>query len=150
MARVLRTASGEQSSGQTTGWCPMANESRIKLFFVENASVERYTDALSALSIQTVKGTMKFHQVICSSPQKIKCRDISCLCLQQKGKFDCPCFDFKYVELVVEGRTAVSDPFVEDGFAGKPTQETTSYQISSWCVLLYDEIAYPGNHILPN
>jgi len=87
---------------------------------------------------------MKFHQVISTSPQKIKCRDISCVCLQEQGKFDCPCFDLKNVELVVEGRTAVCDPIVEDGFAGMPTQETTSYQIGSWCVLLYDEIAYPG------
>ena len=68
------------------------------------------------------------------------------MCLQEQGKFGCPCFDLKNVELAFEGRTAVSDPIVEDGLAGRPTQETTSYQIGRWCVLHYDEIAYPGKN----
>ena len=51
---------------------------------------------------------MRFHQVIASSPVKIKCRDISCACLREQGKFDCPCFELKEVELVDNGQTAAS------------------------------------------
>jgi hypothetical protein len=93
----------------------LANETKIKLFFVESKSVERYTDALSALSIQTVKGTMKFHQVLSLSPNKIKCRDVSCICQHSQGTFSCPCFDLKDVDLVVEGQYVLADdPVVED------------------------------------
>ena len=91
---------------------------------------------------------MRFHQVIASSHLKIKCRDISCPRLREQGKFDCPCFELKEVELVVNGKTAASpvDEVVADT---QPTstgsqQGATSYEIGSWCVLLYDEVAYPG------
>ena len=83
----------------------LSTETTIKLFLVDNADVDRRAEALSALSIGTVKGTMRFHQVIASSPLKIKCRDISCACLREQGKFDCPCFELKEVELVVKGQT---------------------------------------------
>ena len=59
----------------------LSTETTIKLFLVDNADVDRRAEALSALSIGTVKGTMRFHQVIASSPLKIKCCDISCASL---------------------------------------------------------------------
>ena len=110
----------------------LSTETTIKLFLVDNADVDRRAEALSALSIGTVKGTMRFHQVITSSPLKIKC-DIICACLREQGKFDCPCFKLKEVELVVNGQTAASpvDEVVADT---QPTstgsqQGATSYEV---------------------
>ncbi|KAL7381150.1 hypothetical protein ABVT39_001214 [Epinephelus coioides] len=38
---------------------------------------------------------MKIHQILSTSPGRVQYRDITCLCLREKGVLACPCFELK-------------------------------------------------------
>lgn len=72
----------------------------VELFLVREEDVERKVqEIMDAPLLVPVKGTMKINQVLSLSPERIKYRDITCLCQADKGILDCACYGLKEVRL---------------------------------------------------
>jgi len=67
----------------------MQTQSGIELFLVEETVINKKAEELSSFDVATIKGTMRFHQVITLAPSKILCRDISCFCSYDGHNIDC-------------------------------------------------------------
>ncbi len=78
-------------------------------------------------SLTAVKGTMKIHQIMSTSPGKMKYRDVTCLCEKERGVMDCPYFDLK--EVTLQDVVALPPPW-------RPEVISSDY-IGRWCVLRY-------------
>ena len=109
-------------------------DSTIQLFFVSESSVEEMP-LLPPLT--AVKGTMKIHQILSTSPGKVKYRDITCVCQRENGVLACPCFDLKEATLHNEL------PEVPVPQRWRP-EVITSDLVGRWCVVRYDDDPYPG------
>ncbi|KAJ8353435.1 hypothetical protein SKAU_G00210020 [Synaphobranchus kaupii] len=107
-------------------------ESSVQLFYVMERSVE---EILAVPPLTAVKGMMKIHQIMSTSPVKIKYRDITCLCQKEKGVMDCPCFELK------EATQAPDVPTTEPLWH---PEVITSDHVGRWCVVRYDDDPYPG------
>ena len=90
----------------------------MKLFFIDCRRVEEKTQQLSTLgSIPTIKGTMKIHQVVCTSRGMLTYRDGSCVCSAAQGKLDCVChqpkaFRIEAALLPTQDRIPQHDPVI--------------------------------------
>ena len=76
------------------------------------------------------------------SPGKVKYRDITCLCKREAGMLDCPCYD------LMEATKSEEDNHVpaSDGTADTRWRSLfmEAKHIREWCVVNYDNEAYPG------
>lgn len=110
----------------------------VELFLVGEQEVEgKVKEMNDEPALVPVKGTMKIHQVLSTSPGTIKYRDITCLCQAGRGILDCACYGLKEVSMVGEttphGHEEPSRPEV-----------ITREHIGQWCIVDYDGDAYPG------
>lgn len=136
----------------------------VKLIYIPCSEVTSYTDYVKSLGVlPTVKGTMKLHQIISVNPQKIKYRDISCVCkLYTEGILDCHCYQIAAFEFDVSERiddVETLDAGNERGPSSQtpqiestPTQcqqlnrpdQITHDHVGKYCIVLYEENLYPG------
>ncbi|CAK6955727.1 cyclin-dependent kinase 2 [Scomber scombrus] len=83
---------------------------------------------------------MRAHQVLSVSPGKLKYRDITCLCQREEGLLDCPCYQLKETTMTEE------DVPVSTGTSKIRWRYELieAKHIGEWCVVNYDNDAYPG------
>lgn len=76
---------------------------------------------------------MRVHQVLSVSPGKLKYRDITCLCKREAGMLDCHCYQLMEAT-AFDGTTETRwcPQFIE------------AKHIGEWCVVNYEDEAYPG------
>lgn len=116
-------------------------DTSVELFYVPERDIESKTEVPT---IAAIKGTMRIHQVISLKPDKMKYRDILCLCKREEGVLDCPCFNLQDVTLA---NISVSSD--ESAACGKTPDNSRRPEmmevkhIGEWCVVNYDNEAYP-------
>lgn len=100
--------------------------------------------------LTAIKGTMKIHQILSTSPGRVQYRDITCLCLREKGVLACPCFELKEATLhnVAPETPPEAPPEAPTEAPRKPKRwrpdVITNEHVGRWCVVLYDDNPYPG------
>lgn len=70
----------------------LSRKTKIKLFFVSEEDVHLQQQKLdTSVTINALKGTMQLHQLIATyeNPNRIRYRDVSCFCGEDKGLCDC-------------------------------------------------------------
>lgn len=93
-------------------------------------------------AIAPIKGTMRVHQMLSVSPGKLKYRDITCLCKREAGMSDCPCYQLMEATISEEdNHVPAFDRTTETRW--RPQFIETKH-IGEWCVVNYDNEAYPG------
>ena len=66
---------------------------KVKLFYVPEPNVGNVVDYLSPvkLALKPIPGTMLLHQLVCSEPGRLMCRQLSCFC--SEGNYSsCQCY----------------------------------------------------------
>ena len=113
----------------------------IKLYSIQDeAFVKTKSDyGVGGLSIPTVPGTMRIHQIMTDTPGKISYRNVSCYC--SSGKM-CDCYELKHFCFPVLTVTTAADTLA-------PTEvelrdASCKSLIDEYVVVKYDGVAYPG------
>lgn len=69
------------------------SQTHIKLFYVDASTVAKACAELAEKSVNSVPGTMRIHQILTTERGKIKFRDVSCFCSDEK--LSCDCYDIR-------------------------------------------------------
>ena len=131
-------------------------KSSVTLFNVTDEEISEVERSLID-DLQTVKGTMKIHQIHTSASGQIMWRVLSCFC---RNPDPCTCFSPQCVTFAPVSEPSVgalhqpsisppSDlhqhpPTLQDTKAIQPIPDVNEELIGKWCVVLYDNDPYPG------
>lgn len=120
--------------------------SQIQLHYVSEEDVERKAQEMSEVPLVTIKGTMRMHQILSTTPGILKYRDISCVCQAAQGVWDCPCYRLQTVTLPTVLAHDLSPPHQPDVTNPAPLRPDVieSQHSGQWCIVSYDEQPYPG------
>lgn len=123
--------------------------SQIQVYYVSEEEIERKALGMSEVPLVTIKGTMRMHQVLSTTPGILKHRDISCVCQAAQGVWDCPCYGLQTVTLPTVPAHVISPPHqphvtMLDSSAPLRPDAIESQHSGQWCIVSYDEQPYPG------
>ncbi|XP_017312736.1 uncharacterized protein LOC108258548 [Ictalurus punctatus] len=91
-AALKRTAlvrQGRDMPNAGTFFQLLKDTGKVKLFYVSEEEVEKKGEGLKEVSLFTIKGTMRMHEVLSDSHGILKHRNISCFCHSAEGIFGC-------------------------------------------------------------
>ncbi|KAK7131742.1 hypothetical protein R3I93_018339 [Phoxinus phoxinus] len=118
-------------------------KSATELFYVEPEEIESM-DILVPSELQTIRGTMKIHQIISASPSQMSWRILSCFC---SATHDCKCFN---PETVMFQHWDKPSPSTSTSHPDTPQigllhiVDLNEGLIGQWCAVKYDGDIYPG------
>ncbi|CAM4571943.1 unnamed protein product [Leuciscus chuanchicus] len=118
-------------------------KSATELFYVEPEDIESM-DIHVLSKLQTIRGTMKIHQIISASPSQMSWRILSCFC---SATHDCKCFN---PETVMFQHWDKASPSTSTSHPDTPQiglrhiVDLNEGLIGQWCAVKYDGDIYPG------
>lgn len=128
----------------------LEQESKVQLFYIPARDIEEADDDVP-LKIQTLQGTMKFHQIRLESRSKLKHRNLGCFC---KYPYYCDCYEWKdhtfettkQPEAVDDNISVQETPFTDDNNNLQQLTVTLSTElVGTYCLVLYDDEPYVGH-----
>lgn len=113
----------------------------MKLFYVSDDDVEARAKKMLEVPLSAIKGTMKIHQMLSTTPGILKYRDFSCFCQAAEDVWDCRCYG---LQDVIVGAV----PPIEGDQSEPRTQQHRPDMIDihhcgHWCIVRYDDQPYP-------
>ncbi|CAL8239701.1 unnamed protein product [Gadus morhua 'NCC'] len=120
-------------------------KSSVTLFNVTDEEISEVERSLID-DLQTVKGTMKIHQIHTSVSGQIMWRVLSCFC---RNPDPCTCFSPQCVTFAPVSEPSLGalhqhPPTFQETKAIQPIPDINEELIGKWCVVLYDNDPYPG------
>ncbi|KAK9977190.1 hypothetical protein ABG768_019011 [Culter alburnus] len=107
-------------------------QTKIKLFYIKEDDIAA-NDDLIPQQLDTVRGTMKIHQIFTNTPAQFKWRILSCFC---SAPDECKCYGPQSVTMckgptTANGASSIDVPLMDA-------------QTGCWCAVKYDREVYPG------
>jgi len=131
----------------------LQSQTHIKLFYVDASTVAKACAELAEKSVNSVPGTMRIHQILTTERGKIKFRDVSCFCSDEKLSCDCYdiisfCFidDFTCDE-ASDSACGGQSECVECGPQSSVItniEQVSESMVGKHCLVKYDGRLYPG------
>ncbi|KAL2087166.1 hypothetical protein ACEWY4_018225 [Coilia grayii] len=115
-----------------------------ELFYVEPNTIEEM-DVHVPAGLQSIRGTMKIHQIISHDPSQMSWRVLSCFC---SAPNTCNCFTLETVRFQPWDDSTPSTSALPEGTSIdgglQAILDLHDGRIGQWCAVVYDGDVYPG------